>query len=327
MPPSLWMLLVAGMLTSGHGSVVPSGGIITQPQTAPSAGGHAPLSCFTDRSTADQRTFSDEEKAMFNYLYDWPEKPTSTCKKMVTFGGLASGVGCLEDGDKYACLDEPLQLATTDNCLVYSVGINYDWSFDEAMERFGCEVHSFDPTIDYPEGPREGHPSITFHHIGIGRNNHTNVYGWRIHTLDQIVKMLGHEGRTINYLKIDAEGGEFDMLAQQLLDSNGDFVLDKVEQIGFEIHFRLDPRPEMDYYRWANKTVHYLRELGFNVVKWEYNKVVWHRYMFPGVERPVSLLYEILLVKNGPDTWDRATRGNKEGEVKKEEVKSNSIET
>lgn len=250
---------------------------------------------------------------MFRYLFDWPEKPTSSCRRMVTFGGLASGVGCLEDGDKYACLDEPLQLATTDNCLVYSVGINYDWSFDEAMERFGCEVHSFDPTIDYPEGKRS--PSITFHHIGIGRNNHTNVYGWRIHTLDQIVKMLGHEGRTINYLKIDAEGGEFDMLAQQLLDGSGDFVLDKVEQIGFEIHFRLDPRIEMDYYKWANQTVHYLHDLGFNVVKWEYNKVVWQRYMFPGIERPVSLLYEILLVKNGPDTWDRSLRGQAQREA------------
>jgi len=142
--------------------------------------------------------------------------------------------------------------------------------------------------------------------------------------LDEIVKMLGHEGRTIHYLKMDAEGGEFDMLAQQLVDGTGDFVLDKVEQIGFEIHYRLDPRPDIDFYRTAYQSVKGMKELGFNMVQWEYNKVVWQRYMFPGVERPVSLLYEILLVKNGPDSWDRASRGKKE--VVREDTKVNDVE-
>jgi len=186
-------------------------------------------------------------------------------------------------------------------------------------------VHSFDPTIDYPEGPREGHPSITFHHIGIGRNNHTNVYGWQINTLDEIMKMLGHEGRTIHYLKMDVEGSEFGMMAQQLVDAKGDFVLDKVEQIGFEIHYRLDPRLQISYYRTAERSIRAMKELGFNMVRWEYNKVVWERYMFPGVERPVSLLYEILLVKNGPDSWDRAARGKKE--VVRGDSKANEVHT
>ena len=44
--------------------------------------------------------------------------------------------------------------------------------FIESAEAFGCEVHSFDPSIDYPEGKRS--PGITFHHFGIGRNNHTS---------------------------------------------------------------------------------------------------------------------------------------------------------
>ncbi|XP_037088480.1 uncharacterized protein LOC119109047 [Pollicipes pollicipes] len=227
-------------------------------------GGHEPLSCFTDASTSEQRSFNESEQAMFRYLFDWPEVPTSSCKRMIKFGGIAGGQNCLVDGDKYACLDPPLKLATATDCLVYSFGINYDWSFDEAAER--------------------------------------------IYTLDEIVTLLGHENRTIHYLKMDAEGGEFDMMAQQLLDGAGEFVLDKVEQIGFEIHYRLDPRLQMSYYLEANETVTYLRQLGFNMVQWEYNKVVWQRYMFPGVERPVSLLYEILLVKNGVDSWDRRLR-------------------
>ena len=144
----------------------------------------------------EQRHFNEDEKSMFRYLFDWPEVPTSSCKRMFKMGGLASGKGCLLDGDKYVCLDEPLSLAAAhDDCLIYSFGINYDWSFDEAAEAFGCEVHSFDPSIDYPEGKRS--PGITFHHFGIGRNNHTNVYGWQIYTLDEIVNLLGHQGRTI----------------------------------------------------------------------------------------------------------------------------------
>ncbi|XP_043246991.1 uncharacterized protein LOC122394298 [Amphibalanus amphitrite] len=276
---------------------------------------HAPLSCFTDLSKPEDRVFNNEEKAMFRYLFDWPEVPTSSCKRMFKMGGLASGKGCLTDGDKHVCLDEPLSLAAAhDDCLIYSFGINYDWSFDEAARAFGCEVHSFDPSIDYPEGRRSD--GITFHHFGIGRNNHTNVYGWQIYTLDQIMDILGHKGRTIHYLKMDAEGGEFDMMAQQLLDGAGEFVLDKVEQIGFEVHYRLDPRLEMgDFYLLANETIRSMRELGFNMVMWEYNKVVWQRYMFPGVERPVSLLYEILLIKNGPDTWDRSKRGRRQREA------------
>ena len=115
---------------------------------------------------------------------------------------------------------------------------------------------------------------------------------------------------------MDAEGGEFDMMAQQLLDGGGEFVLDKVEQIGFEVHYRLDPRLEMeDFYLLANESVRSMHELGFNMVQWEYNKVVWQRYMFPGITRPVSLLYEILLIKNGPDTWDRSKRGRRQREA------------
>jgi len=31
-------------------------------------------------------------------------------------------------------------------CVVYSFGLGADWSFDNAAERYGCEVHGFDPT-------------------------------------------------------------------------------------------------------------------------------------------------------------------------------------
>lgn len=41
-------------------------------------------------------------------------------------------------------------LRAQDQCTVYSLGVNDDWSFDKEMsDGYGCEVHGFDPS---PEG-------------------------------------------------------------------------------------------------------------------------------------------------------------------------------
>lgn len=51
------------------------------------------------------------------------------------------------DGQKSVCL-EPVSLAPpSDNCIVYSFGNNAEWSFDEAMQSYGCHVFTFDPTM------------------------------------------------------------------------------------------------------------------------------------------------------------------------------------
>ena len=43
------------------------------------------------------------------------------------------------DGQKAICLD-PGVAPTFGNCTVYSFGIDYEWSFDESMESYGCKV-------------------------------------------------------------------------------------------------------------------------------------------------------------------------------------------
>jgi Methyltransferase domain len=45
-------------------------------------------------------------------------------------------------------------------CLVYSVGVANHYQFDTAMGAMGCEVHSFDPTVDHPTNLA---PNVTFH--------------------------------------------------------------------------------------------------------------------------------------------------------------------
>ena len=54
------------------------------------------------------------------------------------------------------------------NCLVYSVGIANEYQFDIDMGKLGCEVHTFDPTVDLPE--KLG-PNVFFHKIGLYGGN------------------------------------------------------------------------------------------------------------------------------------------------------------
>ncbi|XP_037079586.1 uncharacterized protein LOC119100613 [Pollicipes pollicipes] len=313
----------AALAQPANAPAQPAAAPLPSPPPSVPPGSSTGLSCFTARSSASQRSFSEPEKSVFRRLFDWAEKPTGSCKRLLKFGGAVTSAGCLKLGDRFACLDPPMRLATSKQCLVYAFSVQAEWSFAEAMVQLGCEVHAFSPRLDLPKQHQPA--GVTFHQIGVGRNNHTNVNGWHIHTLDQVVRMLGHIGRPISYLQLDIEGSELDMLSQQLLDGSGEFVLDAVEQIGLDVHLRLDPRPEMDFYRTASRAVGLLRRVGFNVVQWDYNKVARQRFMFPGVERPVSLLYEILLVKNGPDTWDRSTRGQKS--AAKPDVTANLVQT
>lgn len=49
-----------------------------------------------------------------------------------------------DDGGWDICMDLPY--AFSESCLIYSFGIDNDFSFEEAVEkRFNCEIHSFDP--------------------------------------------------------------------------------------------------------------------------------------------------------------------------------------
>lgn len=270
------------------------------------------LTCLRDFSEApeDESSFSDEEKTLISTVFDWIEKPSGSCKRLLKIGGRiqAQGSECPRVGHKLTCLDPPMRVATSPECLVYSFSVQEnDWSFDEAMVQLGCEVHTFNPRLDIPEGERS--PGINFHRIGVGRNNHTDINGWSIRTLDQIVRWLGHVGRPISYLKTNTDGWELDMLAQQLLDGDGEFVLDMVEQMGLEVRLRLHPHRQMKFYQEAARSAAALQSLGYQVLSSEPSQLAWKRYRLLGVDHEVSLQNQVLLVKNALDSWDRGSRG------------------
>ena len=72
----------------------------------------------------------------------------SVCTAGKYFGGQwLPDCGAL-DGHKYVCLDKFYEDVKAGRCLIYSFGIAYDWSFEEAMAQLGCTVRAFDPTVN-----------------------------------------------------------------------------------------------------------------------------------------------------------------------------------
>eukprot|EP00420_Gonyaulax_spinifera_P033889 CAMPEP_0197871816 /NCGR_PEP_ID=MMETSP1439-20131203/2114_1 /TAXON_ID=66791 /ORGANISM="Gonyaulax spinifera, Strain CCMP409" /LENGTH=310 /DNA_ID=CAMNT_0043490777 /DNA_START=69 /DNA_END=1001 /DNA_ORIENTATION=+ len=117
---------------------------------------------------------------------------------------LEERVGMMGDGGKWVCDPSTIarKVAAGAPCLVYSVGSNGDFSFEEAVKKTispHCEVHVFDPA---PKGEWTPPAGVTYHSMALGD-------GKTGKTMKQIVSELGHGGRHIDLFKIDCEGCEW----------------------------------------------------------------------------------------------------------------------
>uniref|UniRef100_A0A7S2RBX2 Methyltransferase domain-containing protein n=1 Tax=Eucampia antarctica TaxID=49252 RepID=A0A7S2RBX2_9STRA len=111
-------------------------------------------------------------------------------------------IGNLGDGGKWIC--DPHRIVKQDSCLVYSIGSNNDFSFEESVFKeisSDCEIHTFD-FRDYNEGAKKA--GVHYHQVGLGMDIPP-----RYKSLSTIVKSLGHEGRIVDIFKIDCEGCEW----------------------------------------------------------------------------------------------------------------------
>lgn len=132
------------------------------------------------------------------YQLNWD--PSFTCQHERRVGGTG-------DGPKWVC--DPHRIDSK-RCLVYSVGSNNDFSFEESVLREvseSCEIHTFDPTVGL--NPSRKPDTVNFHPWGLAATNFMRK-GQTFKTMKQIVKELGHEGRTIDVLKVDCEGCEWE---------------------------------------------------------------------------------------------------------------------
>jgi len=142
------------------------------------------------------------------------------------------------DGPKFICGVDVLAAksnSTSDGCLVYSIGSNNDIAFEEATyNHIGCEIHTFDPTLDKPF---VGDKYATFHPWGLGEDGAKmsgNRKDWVGMSMEHVLRELGHENRTIDILKIDCEGCEWTVLPVFFdLVASGKF---QVNQVLVELH-------------------------------------------------------------------------------------------
>jgi hypothetical protein len=128
------------------------------------------------------------------------------------------------EGGKWVC--DPYCLLKRRDCLVYSIGSMNDFTFEESLAAFQCEIHTFDHTVEVPRPP----PEIHFHSIGISAFE--NKSG-QLESLAMMIHELGHSGRIIDILKIDVEGTEYEIFT----DSKTLRIMKRqVRQLLIEVH-------------------------------------------------------------------------------------------
>ncbi|EFX64307.1 hypothetical protein DAPPUDRAFT_266643 [Daphnia pulex] len=179
-------------------------------------------------------SMSPEE--VFQYLH-WTN--CAACQLPVDFGFVMARSGnpggvAHPDGQKLVCLDQFIA-PVFNNCLVYSFGINNQWTFDEDMAQFGCHVYSFDPSMGAKDHNRTD--KIHFFNLGLAKEDGQSPNGWKMKTASSIYEMLGdYHGRStlVDVFKMDIEFYEWEVLPQMLQSG---FLADKVKQLAVEIHF------------------------------------------------------------------------------------------
>ncbi|XP_048236394.1 probable methyltransferase-like protein 24 [Haliotis rufescens] len=185
--------------------------------------------------------------------WDWEKPPEYTCRNISKAGIYA------------VCQDPPYTVKPP--CIAYSFGVYTEWEFDETMGFMGCETHSFDPSVKWDDHIHKG--VVHFHKMGIGAedtDDYRPVPGmyvrkpqvWKMRTLPSIMKMLGHQDKVIDVLKVDVEGFEWFML-QQLIDTG---LMERVRQFYVEWHLIRDFPKKANYFDLL-RTYYKMKEIGF----------------------------------------------------------------
>ena len=109
--------------------------------------------------------------------------------------------------------------------IVYSFGISNDVSWDSDMAARGYEVFMYDPTIN---GLPQQNKKFHFFKEGILG---IEIKEQSLNTLENFIKMNGHENKTDMILKMDVEGAEWSFLA-----TVSSKTLSQFDQMVFEFH-------------------------------------------------------------------------------------------
>lgn len=171
------------------------------------------MKIFFHQSQMRRQIVSNDNWATYFFQRNW--EPSYSCDVKARFGSPG-------EGGKWIC--DP-HVLLKEHCVVYSVGSNNDFSFEESIHSFNpaCEIHTFDPTVKYPTNRP---PYVHFHRYGVGKSDRLDVK-----LTKDIMQKLGH--KSVSVLKVDCEGCEYDAF-EGLKFSN-------VGQILVEVHFTRGP--------------------------------------------------------------------------------------
>ena len=156
------------------------------------------------------------------------------------------------DEEKRACgLKQLIKLEQNHNrseCIIYSIGSNNQWGFEEAIfEKTNCRVETFDCTTPATIKPPEAIQSrVRYHNICLGSENKGKFKTWKgLHEITGIKTAP-------TFLKMDIEGFEF--AAIQIMIDEG-YLLPL--QIAMELHIgnRLEPIGVNGEPSWSGKDV------------------------------------------------------------------------
>ncbi|XP_071537120.1 probable methyltransferase-like protein 24 isoform X1 [Panulirus ornatus] len=219
---------------------------------------------------------------------DYLNTAQTHCHNWAQMGGWLSAPG---DGMKYVCLDERFNIRPG-NCVVLSFGVNNEWSFEDDMDKFGCKVYAFDPTMGMDDHHRS--TNVWFLKLGISNFQGQKKIGMNRNPLDfdfnqsfpvdryeNIIERLGLSGHVIDYVKLDVELSELDFL--QDIVNNSPHLLHNIKQLAIEIHHdlvkgKLDPTSTLQIF-WPY--FHRLHCHGFNIILSRFagfwREIVWAR--------------------------------------------------
>ncbi|XP_067662378.1 probable methyltransferase-like protein 24 [Haliotis asinina] len=139
-------------------------------------------------------------------------------------------MGRVGDGGWEVCDDEEFRPVAP--CLVYSFGINNDFTFDDDVAKnYRCQVLSFDPSMNRSSYQRS--PLVHFYDLGIAESDRVvKGKGWQLRSLSSLKRQFNHTERIIDVLKMDVEGEEWRTIPQLVAS----WELNRVRQLLMEFH-------------------------------------------------------------------------------------------
>ncbi|XP_046555730.1 probable methyltransferase-like protein 24 [Haliotis rubra] len=222
-----------------------------------------------DKDGIAKMTVSEAFRTYHSYL----DNTDTLCNRKLRMGKLGDGGWEICDDPGY----RPVK-----NCIVYSFGINNDFSFDDdTAKNYECNVFAFDPSMNQASYQRS--PRVRFLRIGIDGRDYKKA-AWDMLTLTSMKKMLNHTGRVIDVLKMDVERSEWPSIPNMV--SSGE--LSKVRQFLVEYHGACSDRNDCINRLKILKDVHDAGFRKFYVHKNHY--CGFTNYFFPVVR---TLCYEI----------------------------------